>query len=108
MAASEKRLGELHEKVAEVLMDALEGEELPGWTDDDGNEMPAKKLAPSAAIIAAASKFLKDNEITCTPSESNALGDLQRKMEARRAQRADKRDRADATQQAEFLTGLPN
>lgn len=88
MAATEKRLGELHQKVAEVLIEALEGEVLPGYTDPETEEViPDKKLAPSAAIIAAATKFLKDNEITCAPSENNALGELERKMAERRAKR---------------------
>lgn len=89
MSATEKRLGELHEKVAEVLIDALDGEELPGYTDPETEEVvPAKRLAPSAAIIAAATKFLKDNEITCVVSDSNALGALEARMAERRAKRA--------------------
>lgn len=89
MSATEKRLGELHAKVAEVLIDALEGEELPGYTDPETDEViEPKKIAPSAAIIAAATKFLKDNEITCQPSENNALGELEKKMAERRQRRA--------------------
>lgn len=89
MAATEKRLGELHAKIAEVLIEALDGEVLPGYTDPETGEVfPDKRMLPSAAVIGAATKFLKDNEITCQPSESNALGELQRKMEARRAKRS--------------------
>jgi hypothetical protein len=88
MAASETKLGLLHDKVAEVLMEALEGEVLPGFTDDDGEVTPDKRLPPSAAIIAAATKFLKDNEITCTPADNNTLGELEKRMEARRSKRS--------------------
>lgn len=89
MAATEQILGELHAKVATVLADALDGEELPGYTDPESGEVyEPKRLKPSAAIIAAATKFLKDNEITCTPSESNAIGELEQKMQARREKRA--------------------
>lgn len=89
MSATERRLGELHAKVAEVLIDALEGEVLPGYEDPEtGAVFEDKKLAPSAAIIAAATKFLKDNEITCRPSENNALGELEKKLAERRAKRA--------------------
>ena len=108
MAASERKLGELHNKVAEVLMDALEGEELPGYMDGEV-EVEAKRIPPSAAIIAAATKFLKDNEITCTPSESNVLGELEQKMAERRKRRgliAD--DFTAAGNQAGFMTGLAN
>lgn len=88
MSATEKRLGELHQKVAEVLIDALDGDELPAYTDPEtGEELPAKAIPPSAAIIAAATKFLKDNEITCQPSEDNALGELEQRMAARRTKR---------------------
>lgn len=87
MAASENKLGKLHEKVAEVLLDALDGELLPGYGEGD-EAVPEKRIPPSAAIIAAATKFLKDNEITCTPAENNALGELEARMAARRAKRS--------------------
>lgn len=87
MAASETKLGALHEKVADVLLTALDGEVLPGYGEGD-DAVPDKLIPPSAAIIAAATKFLKDNEITCTPAENNALGELEQKMAARRAKRA--------------------
>lgn len=112
MAANEKTLGDLHDKVARVLSDALDGDELPEVIDEDSGEVtaPAKRLAPSAAIIAAATKFLKDNNITCVPTEDNALGELQRKMEERRNKRIrlSEADIMDAKSQAGFLGGLPN
>ena len=87
MAASESKLGALHEKVADVLLTALDGELLPGYGEGD-DAVPDKVIPPSAAIIAAATKFLKDNEITCTPAENNALGELEAKMAARRSKRS--------------------
>lgn len=106
MAATEQRLGELHAKVAEVLSDALDGEELPAWTDPEtGDVQPAKRLAPSAAIIAAATKFLKDNEITCDVSKNDALNSLEEKMAKRRAMRPTAIDFADAEQKANFNFG---
>lgn len=105
MAATEKRLGELHHKVTEVLIVALEGETLPGYTDPETDEIvPDKQLPPSAAIIAAATKFLKDNEITCAPSEDNALGELEKKMAERRNKRRPQPvDLADAAREAGFM-----
>lgn len=105
MAATEKRLGELHNKVAEVLIDALDGEELPGYTDPETDEeVPAKRLPPSAAIIAAATKFLKDNEITCQPAADNALGELEERIKLRRERRdANRTDFEAATKQAGFM-----
>lgn len=109
MAADEKALGELHNKVAEVLTIALDGDELPGYVDEEtGEEVPAKKLPPSAAILAVAAKFLKDNQITCVPSKDNALGELEEKLRNRNAAKTSKVDFAAASEQMGFLNGLPN
>lgn len=119
MAADEKILGDLHTKVAEVLSIALDGEELPGYTeeDEDGNEIvtPPKRLTPSAAIIAAATKFLKDNNITAVASKDNALGELEKKLAERQQKKMAKatpEDFASATSAVadhhKFLHGLPN
>lgn len=108
MSATEKKLGALHEKVADVLIDALDGEELPGYTDPEtGEVVEAKRMLPSAAIIAAATKFLKDNEITCVRDQSNALGELESKMAERRARRASMTviDMEQARKDAAFMVG---
>jgi hypothetical protein len=78
MAADERTLGGLHEKVTEALNQALDGDVIPGYTEvneatGEVTQVPDRKLPPSAAIIAAATKFLKDNNITCAPSEDNAV-----------------------------------
>lgn len=111
MAASETNLGALHEKVASVLLEALDGEEIPGFIDEDPEtgeviSVPAKRMAPSAAIIAAATKFLKDNEITCIPDKGNNLGALEQKAADRRAKRAamTAQDMVDARTQAGYMT----
>lgn len=114
MAASETKLGLLHEKVAEVLSDALDGDELPGWVEvlpESGEEIvhEAKRMAPSAAIIAAATKFLKDNNITATPANNSAVNELVEKFKAKqKANVASRADMAAAKEQMGFLTGLPN
>lgn len=114
MAANEKALGNLHEKLSQVLVECLEGDVLPGYTDDDTGEVfPEKRLPPSAAIMTVAAKFLKDNNITCAPSTDNKIGELsqalterQKAREARAA--ATKADYAQAEQDMDFLGGLPN
>ena len=63
----------LHGKVAEVLTDALDLE------DCDGNA-----ISPSPAIIAQATKFLKDNDITCDLNDSEDLQDLERILQEKR------------------------
>lgn len=59
MAATESALGELHDALAKTLTDLVGVE------------------TPSAAVLAVAAKFLKDNNITCAPSTDNALGELE-------------------------------
>jgi hypothetical protein len=113
MAADERVLGAMHTAVAEVFIEALKGQEMPGYTDPDSGEVFAPtKMLPSAAILQAATKFLKDNNITCAPSESNKLGELEGLMKARKdaaaVRKATRMDLADAAEQTGFLRGLPN
>jgi hypothetical protein len=119
MAADEIIMGELHNMVAAALTVALEGEELPGYTDTDeeGNEVvvPAKRLPPSAAILQAAAKFLKDNNITCAPSKDNAVGELEAKLAERNAKKSNRANKldlaaasADMSDRMKFTQGLPN
>jgi hypothetical protein len=113
MAADERTLGGLHEKVTEALNQALDGDVIPGYTEvneatGEVTQVPDRKLPPSAAIIAAATKFLKDNNITCAPSEDNAVGDLLGKLKDRQKRRATRLELRDAQADAGFLTGLPN
>ncbi len=87
----------------------LDGTELPtGEQDDDGNEIKTK-LPPSAAVLTSAIQFLKNNNITCSPSKDNALGELEEKMAARRAKRvqAGSIDLEAAKKDAKFLAGMP-
>lgn len=70
--ATEEALGNLHIVVAEHLTDRIESGEA------------------TAAEVAAAISFLKNNNITCAPGEDSALNDLSKMMEARRSKRAGK------------------
>lgn len=110
MAANSEAMGALHDAVATVLAVALKGTELPGYTDEDGKEHPPTIMGPSAAIIQAATKFLKDNEITCVAAKDNALGELEAQMETRRQKRdklrADRLDKITASEQRNFTDGL--
>lgn len=113
MAADESALGALHVKVTEVLTEALDGDEIPGYTEvneatGEVTEVPPRKLPPSAAIIAAATKFLKDNNITCAPSQDNAVGALVEQLKNKRKLKTSKLELRDAKDDMGFLTGLPN
>lgn len=111
MAASEGLLGKLHEKVTEVLIEAMDGDELPAWTEENEatgeiTEHAAKRLPPSAAVIAAATKFLKDNNITCAPADDNKLGELAQRLKAKQDRKASAFEMREARQDMGFLRGL--
>lgn len=107
MAANEKRLGVLHEMVTEALIKAVTPTELPNFNDDGLPDGTFYEQLPSAAIIQAASKFLKDNEITCAPAADNALGELERRMSERAERRKLRQaDALDASREAGFLDRL--
>jgi len=113
MAADEGVLGALHEKVTEVLTEALDGDTIPGYEEvneatGEITKVPDRKLPPSAAIIAAATKFLKDNNITCAPSPDNAVGALVDKLREKQKAKASRLELADARKDMGFLSGLPN
>lgn len=109
MAADENKLSALHDAVASALALAMQGREIPGYTDEEtGEEFPATFLPPSAAEIQAATKFLKDNNITCAPAKDNALGELEEIMARRKTKlrAVGGIDLADATEQTRFTQGL--
>lgn len=116
MAAKEDKLGSLHEKVADTLALMLEGTKLDAEIDDETGEVRAEAtmIPPSAATITAAIQFLKNNNITCTPSDNNAIGRLKEAQERRAAERDARRDKLKGSSptdfmpgKADFLDGLP-
>jgi len=91
MAASEDALGNLHDKVANTLNRLLDGTVMPDYVDPETEEtVEGQRLEPSSAILTASIQFLKNNNITCAPSDDNALGELKKKMEARQERRKNK------------------
>jgi hypothetical protein len=73
--AGAEKLGLLHEKLAEVMLDALDGEKI---TDEDGNETVFKATNP--ALFTAIAKFLKDNDIVAIPETDDAVKRLKDKL----------------------------
>ncbi len=107
MPASEDILGVLHDLTAASLIAKLKG--IPVL--DEAGQPTGETIPPSAADIQAAAKFLKDNNITCTPDEGNKLGELEgrlKKRQERRASRATPQDLRDAEDQAAFQMARPN
>lgn len=80
--ADEGVLGKLHAAIAASLIEKIKGVEV---VNEDGSITTQRA---SAAELAVAVAFLKNNNITCAPAESSALGELQRRMDERRAKRA--------------------
>ncbi len=68
MAATDKKLGELHEAVATCLIQAIEHSE----------------EGPSASLLAVAVGFLKNNNITADPTTNSELAALGERLAARR------------------------
>ena len=65
--ATEKALGGLHARLAEVLKDALK---------DKFDLETGDKLPPNAAILNVARQFLKDNKIEALPAQGTPLHGL--------------------------------
>lgn len=65
--ATEKKLSDLHGAVAEVLTNQILHQQEDTVFDADGNEVGTGEMrfTASPATMAAAIKFLKDNQITC-------------------------------------------
>lgn len=108
MAANEKTLGNLHEAVAQALIVGVQPRELPGYVDEEtGEEVPAQVLPPSPAMLQAAAKFLKDNNVTCDVSDDNSMGELADLMAKRRAALAPP-SKADIASDVSFLDSRLN
>lgn len=106
MAANEDFLGLLHDATAKALMAKLKGTEV---LDPDTGEV-AHVILPTAADIQAAAKFLKDNNITCAPSDDNKLGELRDALadrnKRRETRRATRQELSEASREASFIKGL--
>ena len=80
MAASDATLKELHAVLAEQLLDMIQNG-VPVF-DKEGNESGTRKA--TAAELAVAVTFLKNNEITANLDDSDATKALREALEARR------------------------
>ena len=97
-AAASGRLGQLHAKVAEVMLDCLNEYDAQKETfrkandialelRDDPNAPPVMLYfpEPSAALLGAITKFLKDNEITCNTDDGDTLSALDERLKNKKA-----------------------
>ncbi len=74
-AASESKLGTLHDKLADCFTQALDGEVV---ISGDGEEVV---LPPSPQMLNSCRAFLKDNDIIAIPTEDNRVGNLDKKLQ---------------------------
>lgn len=86
MAASEKVLGEIHDATSKWCRLILEGVPL---LDKEGSAVLKEDgqpwlVPPSAAHLTVIRAFLKDNEITCDPTNDSSVDALRKKLEERR------------------------
>lgn len=76
--ATEKKLGALHGAVAEVLTSQILHQQEETVFDSDGEEVGTGEMVYTAtpATLAAAIKFLKDNQITCDVETDTNMNNL--------------------------------
>lgn len=92
-AATERTLGALHSRLAEVFTKVLEKYErsLDRINREDIEESMLEELIknsePSPAMLGAISKFLKDNEIGFDSEEIDKLSSTEKRLKDRRERR---------------------
>ena len=93
--ATESVLGDLHAKVAKVMVSTLDYFEQAAEVYDakveaatTAEELPiTERPIPAPALLAAMTKFLSDNKITCAPEDSSELSDLEARLKAKKARK---------------------
>lgn len=79
--ATEGQLGELHQKVAKVMANALDNvitaQEAGEVMTEDGE---VKEFNVNPALLSVITKFLNENKITCAPEAGNTMSELEAKL----------------------------
>jgi hypothetical protein len=80
--ANEKKLGDLHGAVATILTAQVSHQEEQMDYDEDGGAVSTGEMVYTAApaTIAAAIKFLKDNQITCDIETDENMSNLRESL----------------------------
>lgn len=85
--ATESALGDLHNKVAKVMVNALDkmisSQETPSQ-DAEGNDID---VPVNPALLSVITKFLDTNKITCAPEVGNTMSELEQKLAEKRSRR---------------------
>lgn len=83
--ATEGRLGDLHNKVAEVMISALataeKAQEVYEATDVEVlAEKGIKEPELNPALLSVMVRFLDANKVTCAPEAGNSMGELEQRL----------------------------
>jgi hypothetical protein len=83
--ATEGTLGDLHNKVAEVMISALDTIEKAQEAYDQMDveviaERGIKQPELNPALLSVMVRFLDANKITCAPEQGNAMSDLEQRL----------------------------
>jgi hypothetical protein len=85
--ATESALGDLHSKVAKVMVNALDKViELQNNPAIGDNGEPVD-VPVNPALLSVITKFLDSNKITCAPEAGNTMSELEQKLAAKKATR---------------------
>lgn len=84
--AKEGRLGDLHNKVAEVMIRALDNIEA-AQDAFDPNAEDAILPEVNSSLLSVMVKFLDSNKITCTPEAGNQMSELEQKLAEKKRKR---------------------
>lgn len=92
--ATEDQLAQLHRKVAETMVAALDqsdraGHLLAKYALEDTLPRDVQKFLEDAreinpSLLTSATKFLKDNNISCDPGEDENLAELEDRLKRKR------------------------
>lgn len=88
--AKETRLGDLHNKVAEVMIKALDQVQIAQDKYEAGNvdtELIDSPPEVAPALLSVMVKFLDSNKITCAPEAGNQMSELEKKLAEKKTRR---------------------
>lgn len=84
MPANNDLMGRLHQRLAEVMLQMLEPTVTPVYDPDDPEIIVDERVTyPAPAVLAAATTFLKNNNITSIVEDDPALSKLRDKLKSR-------------------------
>lgn len=104
MAPDSTKLNNLFDLVTDAFIDKVRGGEQT-IVNKDGDEVTVQ-LKPTAAELAAAVTFLKNNNITATPADDNKLGELEAMVKERAERRRARMSRAVAADMPDGYSGV--